>query len=260
MIDYIQMPDVVLITNRPRLTFTKNSACIERMLSRMSVAGTVSGECPLWAASMQDAILRSISAELRGDIPHFSFYLFTDYDTPFELEDVQTMYKTIRDDDTIDAIYPVQAARHWDRAIVHGYDVDYSTETTDVPLGHFGLTFVRRSAFGLTKDKNNRAAHLPWFMGIPNRQGLWLQANEHDPNGMVADDMYFWNSLRTNGGRIVLHNRIQVGHMGPAVMWAEGDGNGGTKIRWQTMKDYEAHGKPDDLAPIEYYKPEEAAV
>lgn len=269
--------DTVVILNRPRLTFTAHSHCVERVLHDLVAAGIVGGIVTqsgvFWEQCMQRAVLQALDRERQGAIGPIDFFLFTDFDTVFEVEQVLRLREIITADATIDAVYPVQAARHWDQPLLFDPRRNYVDATTDTPLGHFGCTMIRRSVFALDREPNRRAARLPWFWSLPNAKGLWDE-------GRVDPDIYFWNSLRNNGGRIVQANEVIVGHLELAVMWPEmqrrpvpgpdgvapgrsvdpGDDALSTgascsttsppishTTRWQRLVDYEREGRPTDL-------------
>ena len=76
----------------------------------------------------------------------------------------------------------------------------------------------------------------PWFLGVPNAEGLWA-------DGKMDDDIRFWHEWRKAGKKLFMANRVSIGHMEPMVKWPGKD--------WQTvhqsLKDYNERGKPDEV-------------
>ncbi|MFW5652652.1 MAG: hypothetical protein ACOC0P_01290 [Planctomycetota bacterium] len=246
--------DIVVILNRPRLTFTAHSQAIEKTLFELGTTGLIAGMIAqsgvFWEQCMQRAVLQALQAEKRGTLAPVSAFLFVDFDTVFDVSQVIRLRDIMTKDPSIDAVVPVQAARHWDQPLLHDPKRNHAQPLTDLTLGHFGCTLIRRSVFSLERTAGKRSARLPWFWSLPNAEGLWDE-------GRVDPDIYFWNSLRNNGGRIVQANDVVVGHVEMAVMWPKRRSVCSSSsareqqpeftTHWQRLIEYEQDGPPVGL-------------
>lgn len=174
-------------------------------------------------------------AELCVSHDDCKYVLFIDGDGVFDINDLYKMYEIIEADETLDAIFPVQAERHAERPLVWNYmaehfgNMDYSGELTDVLHGHHGLTFIRRRVF----DQMPK----PWFCSVPGRSGRW-----DVKDGMKSPDTYFWFKFREHGFRVAQANRIVLGHMELCINWQDGP-----RVIKQSTRDYKENGRPKGL-------------
>lgn len=167
------------------------------------------------------------------------YILCFDGDSVWDDEDPAVMYDIIDNDDTIDAVCPVQADRNGEKPLAYawnrenGIEYDYSKPITPILHGHFGLSFIRARVF--------EHMPLPWLWSQPASDGSWDQK----PGKMDADT-YFWIKLYehihkrgTIGQRVVQANQTVIGHMELHVRWQVG-----AEVKVQTLGNFYQNGAP----------------
>lgn len=141
--------------------------------------------------------------------------LTVDYDSIFTKEQVEQLLWLASEHPEADAIAPVQVKRGGGTPLmtVRGEDgkllsrLPFSAFEPDLlkcATAHFGLTMIRVEAL-------KKLPH-PWFLGVPNKDGLWDE-------GKVDDDIYFWNQWEKAGNSLYLANRVVIGHAQLLVSW-----------------------------------------
>ena len=183
------------------------------------------------------AITGSIKDALVCEYTHPDYILFYDGDSLFDHTDINAMWERMQDDDSIDAIFPVQADRNGPSPLAAQWNVDvgddikqyvnFDCDMSKVIHGHFGCTIIRRKVF-------EEMPH-PWFMSIPGRNGSWETAD-----GKIDADSYFWIKAFDMGFKAVQANDIVIGHMELMGRWQKGD-----EVICQTLYDWQANGKPE---------------
>jgi hypothetical protein len=164
------------------------------------------------------------------------YILTLDYDTIFKPWHVIALLDLMQRNPQIDALCPMQYNRDLKHIIAgikdeHGNDVvtwDEATllqETMPLAFGHFGLTFLRASAFAKMPK--------PWFIAKPDSDGGW-------GDGRTDEDVHFWQQWRNCGNTLHMANRVPVGHMVELVAWP----NRNLKPVYQTIGDFQQNGMP----------------
>jgi tRNA (mo5U34)-methyltransferase len=219
---------VLAVMSVPRLCFSDNIACAWQAFMPLKIpVCMVQGA--FWGQCLERGIQRMIDdgADLVVTI---------DYDTLFCRADVEDLLRLASLHPEAAAIVPVQVARDNHQPLMtmktrSGQPLDrisldaFKAETVPISTGHFGLTVLR------VKDLLE-ITH-PWFLGQPNGDGMWGP-------GRVDDDMYFWRKLGSAGKKVLLANRIVVGHMERLGTWPDETG----APVYETPKDYHEEGKP----------------
>lgn len=215
-------PKISVIFSQPRLGFTDNFLCTMQMLQKIPNARIVFGGGFPWEA----ALSASVSMALADNDP--DYLLFTDFDSLFTQADLFTLLNVMQTHPELAAVYPLQAHRHHDGPLVEPKSLDYSTELTETPHAHFGLTLVRAKVFEYLPT--------PWFWALPNPVTHNWGAGSLDP------DIFFWERLRQVGARVARHNGVMLGHMELCSMWLDKDG----KRIFQTVGEYRKVGRPKE--------------
>lgn len=168
--------------------------------------------------------------------------LTLDYDTVFNRQTVQQLLTLMADHPDADAIAPVQVHREADYALM-ALENDKGERVTQLTMAdlnkpllraswmHFGLTLFRVSA--LKKMKH------PWFLGIPNADGVWGE-------GRTDDDIYFWRKWKEAGNTAYIAPGARVGHLQLMVSWPD---TNFTPIH-QFVSEYRKVGPPR-ISPLE---------
>lgn len=192
----------------------------------------------LWEIALTKAIY-----DIRDHEPEY--YLFIDGDGIFDERDVKDLWNVIKSDDSIDAVFPVQADRNGIKPLAYswlkeaGYPYTYERPVTPAIHGHFGLTFVRSRVFDELAE--------PWFWSMPGKSGKWTVED-----GKRDADTYFWIKLHEHHAqlrdrfgetrRVIQPNQVVIGHMEQHIRWQVGP-----KVVVQTLSEYQRYGKPMGL-------------
>ena len=222
----IEKPAVTMILNQPRLAFTGHELRMIELARKMdfNIQPAVGA---FWDRDMTVATQAAIE-KYNPD-----FLLYSDYDSVFEVEDVQRLMHAINNDPTMAAIGSVQMSRHDDDPLVLDETVDYAGEVVRVNYQHFGLTILRREVF-------DELAH-PWFWSIPGRgangQWDWMRWARSDA------DITFWRNLSLMGFKVCQHNGVCIGHICQCVKYPRNRGRG---VQYTPIENYWKYGKPKD--------------
>ena len=233
-----KVPHIALCMSWGRLAF---SDTVERVVDIIN-AWAKSGKVQItrityggafWETATQAAINGALKEE-KPDNP-FDYFMFVDHDGTFNVQDADRMLEAIQTRPELDAVYPVQVARHNDLPLVFNPDLDYSGDVTETFTGHFGLTLIRSNVF--------REMPKPWFICVPNEDG------DYSNVGIGDADIVFWRSFKTWGFRVAQVNTVQIGHMelgvrywtprGPAMIPIQvyrTTGNPPNQIDWSAVK------------------------
>jgi SAM-dependent methyltransferase len=226
-------PRVIAVLSVPRVGFTDMWKATHRALRTMTVKSIFHGgkeplvddlvECggAFWEKFLTAGIKHAM--KLNPD-----YLLFIDGDSVFDPQDVEKLIEVLQKDATLSAAFAVQVSRHNDRPLVHVDAETYKGESTEVQLGHFGLTVVRAKVFTYLQK--------PWLWSMPNPETL-----EWDEKGHCDADITFWRVLKEFGHKVVQVNAVQAGHMDLCIKWLTPKG-----IAYQPLKHYWKHGKPKD--------------
>lgn len=210
-----------VVLSQPRLCFTDQTVCLSQALVGMpnTMVYAVSG------FPWDKALSQGISAVVGMGV---DYLVFADYDGLFTKSDLATLINAMQAHPEYGAIYPIQAHRHKDGALVEDPKADYDAELTETEHAHFGLTVIRRQVFELMPE--------PWFWSMPNPvTNTWAA-------GSIDADIFFWKQCRQVGVRVARHNKVHIGHMELCSFWLDKDG----KRIYQTIQDYRKHGKPKE--------------
>jgi hypothetical protein len=224
---------VSAVMSVPRLAFMDNFQCAMTALMPMGIKlrhhiGAY------WEACLE----RTITAAIEEDQP--DAILTIDYDTVFGRGDIEKLIQTMRERPEVDALAPMQSARHTDQPlltldlplgvksperIAHGVFAD---DITELRTAHFGLTLIRTSSLAKLPR--------PWLWSQPAPDGTWGE-------GRCDADIYFWKQWREAGLKLFSANRVTVGHLELMVLWP---GQNFT-VTHQLPRDYHKNGKPKDV-------------
>lgn len=230
-------PRTIAVLSVPRVGFTDMWKCTQRALRTLTVKTIFYGEHRDKLAPIPDDLVECGGAfwekYLTAGIKHAmklgpDYLLFIDGDSVFDPQDAEKLIDILQKDATLSAAFAVQASRHNDRPLVHIDKETYKGESTEVPLGHFGLTVIRAKVFTYLQK--------PWLWSMPNPDTL-----EWDDKGHCDADITFWRVLKEFGHKVVQVNTVQAGHMDLCIKWLTPKG-----MAYQPLKHYWKYGKPKD--------------
>lgn len=243
-------PRVIAVISQPRLIFADASNALHRALRLVANKAVFygKGEPPVlddliysggafWEKSLTAGIKAAINCG--GD-----YLLFTDYDSTFTPDDVKALVDILDNDQSVSAVFAVQASRHHDAALVQMEYINYSGPQTPVTLGHFGLTMIRAEVF--------RDLPHPWLWSMPHPD-----TGEWDTPGHCDADITFWRILHEHGHKVVQANHVQAGHLVLCNKWMTSNG-----IAYQPIENYRAFGRPPEATfnPAALYKSRSATI
>ncbi len=178
-----------------------------------------------WGKGLTSAVYQAINA----DDP--DYIMFLDHDSVFTTDDCRELLRLIQENPDYGAIWPVQTHRHMDVPL--GFDtggrggIDYTTELTALPSGHFGCSIMRTQVLKTIPE--------PWFMSMPSPiDGKWNMQN-------IDADLYLWAQLTFHGFKMGQANNVQIGHLEWCVKWTAPKG-----VIWQPIQNYRKNGKPSN--------------
>ena len=221
---------VSAVMSVPRLGFMDNFFSAFEALSPMGIK-LRRHTGAYWEACLE----RTITATIEEDAP--DAILTIDYDTVFRRSDVERLIQTMRERPEVDALAPVQSARHSAQPLLT-LDLPVGVKSADrIPHGVFAddITELRTAHFGLTLIRTSSLAKLPkpWLWSQPAPDGTWGE-------GRCDADIYFWKQWADAGLKLFSANRVVVGHLELTVLWP---GENFTVIH-QLAKDYQRNGAP----------------
>ena len=216
------------VMTAPRIGFLDNADCLINALRTLDIPWQRSGGA-LWTQGLQTAMNNAL-------IMGAKYVLTLDYDTLFDMRDIETMYAYMEASEKIDAICPVQMRREYGTVLIGMGQVEgkpaqkvtqetFAPDVTQVATGHFGLTLIRLSSL---KDLPK-----PWFVEHADEKGEY-------GDGRCDPDISFWHEWHKHGRSLYQANRVVVGHLELMATWP--DKNMGPIV--QTASEYQALGRP----------------
>lgn len=214
----------------PRLGFMDNFFCAFEALGPNGVKlAQVQGA--FWGQCLTRGIEKALSDG--ADI-----VLTADYDTIYTARHVALMAQIMRACPEIDALAPLQSARHHAQPLMTVRDengnprdkIELAEMMQDImpaETAHFGLTMIRRAALERMPK--------PWFVGVPDEDGRW-------EDGRIDDDVNFWRKWRACGNTLFIANRVAVGHAELLIRWPGKD----LSAVMQAPRDFRQSGPPKE--------------
>lgn len=206
----------------PRLGFTDSNDSLLNAVYSLRM-GMRQNSGAWWGKSLQDSITQVMEDGCK-------YVLTVDYDTVFEPWHVKQLYAMMETNPDIDALFPLQAKREKDLALMYrsqpiarGEMLEH--DMIEVDSGHFGLTMLRADSL--------RDTAKPWFLCEPREDGEYK-------DGWLDPDIYFWRKFRAAGHKVCVTPRVSVGHAQMVVSWVTRD----LGISHQYRQDYRSFGKP----------------
>jgi hypothetical protein len=189
----------------PRLGFQDNFFCWADALLPLDILPT-KYDGAFWGQCLERVMMDQLDAD---------WILAVDYDSVFTRQTVEDLIRLASLHPEADAIAALQLRRGGNTplATVKGPDgqlvgrlsfEELKRDLLQVSTAHFGLTLIRTAAL--------RKVPHPWFLGVPNSQGLW-------DDGKVDDDTYFWQAWEKAGNTIYLAPHVVVAHGQFLLTW-----------------------------------------
>lgn len=196
------------IMSVPRLGFMDNFFCAQEALQPNGIKlATFQGA--YWEACLTRGIESAIADG--ADV-----VMTIDYDTVYTPLHVARMAQIMRACPEIDALAPIQIARHHVHPMLTAADAlgrarsdvtfaeMHKQDLFEAETAHFGLTMIRASALARMPK--------PWFHGQPDPDGGWGE-------GRSDADVGFWRKWKACGNRLFIATRIAVGHAELLIRW-----------------------------------------
>jgi len=193
---------IAAVMSVPRLGFSDNMNCTFAVLSRLGIP-LINVQGAFWGQCLERGMKQVIDDGADA-------VLTIDYDTVYTKEDLEALIQLMYDNPDAASIVPIQIARG-QRQILTSFKtktgqmrakVDFeeftSKDTSEIATGHFGLTLFR------TKDLLDMPS--PWFEAKPNSDDQWGP-------GRIDEDIHFWKAMEKNKKKVLLANRVAVGHL-----------------------------------------------
>ncbi len=223
---------VAAVMSVPRLGFSDNMTCACEALFPLRIP-LINVQGAFWGQCLE----RGMQQLIDGGI---DIVVTIDYDTAFKKKDVEDLLRLMHFNPDVAAIVPIQRGRGNFPVLISMKTITGQARS-DVPLtelqqadtakiatGHFALSAFR------VKDLLDMPH--PWFHDQPNNDGQWGP-------GRVDADIYFWKKMEKCGKKVLLANRIVVGHLELKVHWPDKD----LQPIYQTPGDYHDKGKPENV-------------
>ena len=222
-------PKIVAVMSVHTLGFTATMNLVATVLAPMGIELNQVGGA-YWEKSLTHAMRDAIA---KGA----DYVLTVDHDGAFTREDVEYMIDVMQKRTDLAVLFPVQMSRHDFFPLVFQRDLDYSTELTIAPFGHFGLTLIRTDML--------KKLPTPWLWSMPD-------PNTNDWGGPYDSDadITFWRSMKEQGYKAAQANRVMLGHILQAIKLP--DAVGGS--RYQTVANFMANGPYHPTFDQEVYR------
>ena len=228
----LPMADVHAVMSMPRVCWTDTMGAVHLVCSKLGINFTKATGV-FWGQCLQ-RVMESVTAQENGP----KYILTIDYDSIFNEQDVIRLWQIMETNEDIAALCPLQIGRDRETVLLTLTDEqgnlrrtadpsEFHVDALDIGTGHFGLTMIRTSAL--------RTMPKPWFLGVPNAVGEWGE-------GRIDDDIYFWKSLKANGGRIAVCPKVRIGHLQLVITWP----NESLQSIHQYVSKYNDDGRPDE--------------
>jgi tRNA (mo5U34)-methyltransferase len=219
---------IAAVMSVPRLGFTDNLQCTTAALMPMRIP-LINVQGAFWGQCLERGIQKCIDSG-------YDIIVTIDYDTAFKREDLEAILKIMVENPDVSAVLPIQIGRGnrlplatlKTRTGVVRNEVpleEFKADTIQIATGHFALTALR------VKDLMD-VPH-PWFHDQPNTDGQWGP-------GRVDADIYFWQELEKAGKKVLMANRVVVGHMELLCTWPDST----LRPIYQMPGDFHDNGKP----------------
>lgn len=212
---------IALVMTMPRLCFSDNMASVIAGVGRARTF--LKGGGVFWGQSHE--------RQMTKELDNYDWFLVVDYDTVFDIADLDRLMVLFEAHPDVDALAALQAKRECSDLLFNcGRDVHYSEfdgPLFDVNTAHFGLTLIRTAAL---KDIPH-----PWFLATPDEAGEW-------GDGRTDEDIHFWKNFRKHGKRVCIAPRVTVGHLELVVSYPGED----TKPIYQHISEHQKRGKPPE--------------
>ena len=223
---------VASVMSVSRLGFTDNMTCACEALFPLRIP-LINVQGAFWGQCLE----RGMQQLIDGGV---EVLLTMDYDTAFKKKDVEDLLRLMHFNPDVTAIVPIQRGRGNLPVLISMKSITgqirkdvpltelQQNDTVQIATGHFGLSVFR------VKDLLD-VPH-PWYWNQPNADGQWGP-------GRVDADIYFWKQLEKCGKKVLLANRVVVGHLELKINWPDKD----LQAIYQTPGDYHDKGKPENV-------------
>ena len=217
------------VMSMPRLGFTDNYMCAMRCFTDMGIRLRAHTGA-FWEASLERAITETIHEDQPDAI------LTLDYDTVFTQSDVEKLRQIMLERPEVDALAPMQSARHRPEPLL---TMDFPLGSTKATAGVFAddITRIKSAHFGLTLIRTSSLDKLPrpWLHGKPAPDGTWGEGREDA-------DISFWRGWEAAGLGLYSANRVAIGHLELMVLWPGKD----FSVLSQLARHFNKNGKPKE--------------
>lgn len=217
------------VMSMPRLGFTDNYMCAMRAFTDMGIRLRAHTGA-FWEASLERAITETIAEDQPDAI------LTLDYDTVFTQPDVEKLRQIMLERPEVDALAPMQSARHRPEPLL---TMDMPLGSTKATAGVFAddITRLKTAHFGLTLIRTSSLEKLPkpWLHGKPAPDGTWGEGREDA-------DISFWRAWARAGLSLYSANRVAIGHLELMVLWPGKD----FSVLSQLARHFSKNGKPKE--------------
>lgn len=180
-----------------------------------------------WAEGLQNMLKMAVAEG-------YDWILTIDFDSMFTAEHVARLMGRLAADPTIDAVAAMQPRRktHTPIGFAEGSANANGTGLIRVSAAHFGLTLIRTSALMRTP--------LPWFLGVPNADGEWLEQKPafgsddrvleairtlRDAaslgDNQIDADVWFWKQWARAGNTVFIDPECCIGHLEVGCVYFE---------------------------------------
>ncbi|MEN6336647.1 MAG: methyltransferase domain-containing protein [Phycisphaerales bacterium] len=219
---------IAAVMSVPRLGFQDNMTCAQQVLWPMRIP-LINVQGAFWGQCLERGIQSMIDSGA-------DYVLTVDYDTLFTRADVEGLIRLMCQHPEAAAVVPIQTGRVAHKILTSlktrsgqpRSDVpqaELKAETIPVATGHFGLTLLRVS--------DMLDVPHPWFWGQPNIDNQWGP-------GRIDDDIWFWRQLEKVRKKVLLANRIVIGHLELMAAWPGED----MQPVYQSPGEFHDKGKP----------------
>ena len=205
-----QIPKTMAIMSTGRLGFTENMFCAMGCFQALKI-DLIKHTGAFWEQCLTRVALEAIAENTE-------WLVVMDYDTVFMLDHLKELLWLMAMHPEADAIAPWQVKREGDDKLLFWTSDGDGEQRTQIPLkdfdgdlspsetAHFGLTLIRVSAL-------NKMKH-PWFLGAPNKDGLWDE-------GRTDPDIAFWKKFKAAGNKLFMANHVSIGHLQMVATWPD---------------------------------------
>jgi hypothetical protein len=208
------------------------------------------GTGAFWSNTLENLFEGAIQDDL-------DWILTIDYDSIFTAEQLGVMLESMSSRHDIDAMCAMQARREGETPLCTIEGKKEKTinpnEPFQITTGHFGLTIIRVEAL--------KQIPRPWFFGVPNASGTYIDENTSDNvterltdlrrwcdiedsnHGRIDADIWFWHQWKHAGKNLYMHPESRIGHLEEKVLYFDQD----MKAQSIYMRQYrELHSMPTE--------------